>query len=246
MNYDFQKASMLKRIPAWILDIILLITLATGMIAGLSYVLDMDAQFDAINAVYQRYEEEFDIDFATTNEELAAMDEEELARYEAAAEALAKDAEAQKAYEMTLNLTLITLSLGILGAFLILELLIPLLLKNGQTIGKKAFGVALVRKDGVKVTPFMLFVRTVLGKYTVETMIPVMLAVALFFGIVGMEGLLFLGLILLAQVVITLATHNKTGIHDIVACTVAVDLSSQMIFDSPEALMEYNKQLHGE
>lgn len=125
MNYDFQRASMLKRIPAWMLDIILLITLATGLITGLSYVLDMDTHTRELDAIYVRYEEEFDVDFAKTEGEFAVMSEEELARYEAAAEALSNDAEAKKAYEMVLNLTLVMLSGGILAAFLLLEFAVP-------------------------------------------------------------------------------------------------------------------------
>ena len=35
-------------------------------------------------------------------------------------------------------------------------------------------------------------------------------------------------------------------IHDKLAGTVTVDLASQMIFDSPEALLEYKKRLHAE
>lgn len=103
-----------------------------------------------------------------------------------------------------------------------------------------------MRKDGVKITPFMMFARTILGKYTVETMIPVFLLVAVFFGIMGLEGLIGFALILIAQVIVAFATRNKTGIHDLLACTVAVDLSSQMIFNSPEEQLEYHKQLHEE
>lgn len=246
MNNSIQRASMLKRIPAWMLDAILLIVVATGLIAALAAVLDVNASMKQLNAVYDRYEAEYDIDFGKTQEELEAMTKEEIARYEAAAEAFSKDKEAEKAFGMLLSLSLITLSLGILGAYVILELLIPLWLRNGQTIGKKVFGVALMRKDGVKVTGFMMFARTILGKYTMETMIPVLLIVGIFFNVLGLDGLIIIGLILLLQVIITLATHNKTAIHDLLACTVAVDLSSQMIFDSPEELVEYNKRLHAE
>ena len=246
MRYDFQRASMLKRVPAWILDAILLITLAVGIMAGVSRVLDVEAHTAALNAIYVRYEQEYNVDFAKAREEFAEMTEEELARYEAAAEALSKDTDAQKAYELVLNLTLITLSIGTLVSFLIFEFLIPLLLKNGQTIGKKVFGVALMRKDGVKVTPFMMFARTILGKYTLETMIPILLVVAVIFGVMGLEGLILMLIGLLAPVITMFATRNKTAFHDMLACTVAVDLSSQMIFDTPEAQLEYHKQLHAE
>ena len=246
MEYDFQRASLMKRIPAWLLDIILLITLATGLMAGMSYLLDIDSHSKALDDVYTRYEQEFDIEFGVTTEQMQQMKEEELAKYEAASEALSKDTEAQKAFEMMLNMTLLTMAVGILGAFLLLEFLVPLWLKNGQTLGKKCFGIALMRKDGIKVTPFMMFARTILGKYTVETMIPLLMLVMLFFGFMGFEGLLLAGGLLLAQIIIPIATRNKTAIHDLMACTVAVDLASQMIFDSVEAMEEYHAEIHVE
>lgn len=246
MIYDIQRASFLKRMPAWLLDMILLVTLITGFVAGLSYVLDVDTYSENLDACYAKYEEKYGIDFAKTEADFSAMTEEELTVYEAAAEELSKDTEVQKAYEMFMSLTLVTWSLGILGAHLILEFLIPLWLKNGQTLGKKVFGVALMRKDGIKVTPFMMFTRAILGKYTLETMIPVLLVVMAFFGFLGLEGILVVAIILLLQVIIPFVTRNKTAIHDILACTVAVDLSSQMIFNSLEEQLEYHKQLHEE
>ena len=246
MIYDIQRASFLKRIPAWLLDIILLVTLTTGLVAGLSAVLNVDTYSKELDAHYTRYEEKYGIDFAQTEEGFSSMTDEELAAYEAAAEELSKDTKVQKAYEMVMNLTLVTWSLGIFGAHLILEFLIPLWLKNGQTLGKKVFSVALMRKDGIKVTPFMMFTRAILGKYTLETMIPVLLLIMAAFGILGLEGLLVVAVVLLLQLIIPFATHNKTAIHDILACTVAVDLNSQMIFDSTEEQQEYHKQLFEE
>ena len=243
MNYDFQRASLMKRVPAWLLDMILLVIVAVGIVAGLAYAVDMDAHSEALDAIYVRYETEYGVDFGITAEEAEKLTEEQLAVYEAANEALSKDPEAQKTYELFVNLTLVVLSGGILGAFLLLEFLVPLWLKNGQTLGKKVFGVALMRKDGIKVTPFMMFARAILGKFTVETMIPLLLIIAAAFGIMGLDGLLFGGLFLLAQVIVTLVTRDKTAIHDLMACTVAVDLSSQMIFDSPEAMEAYHSDI---
>ena len=81
---------------------------------------------------------------------------------------------------------------------------------------------------------------------TAAVAIPLLLLVALIFGIMGLEGLLGFALILIAQVAVILATRDKAGIHDLLACTVAVDLSSQMIFDSVDAQLEYYKRLHAE
>lgn len=243
MIYDLQKASMLKRVPAWMLDIILLFIVAVGAMALVATVVDIDAQFDKLDAVYARYEQEFNIDFGKTADQ---MTEEERLAYEKAEEAFNANTEDQRVYETILNLILVVISSGILIAYVLLEFLIPLWLKNGQTLGKKVFGVGVMRTDGVKMTTFMLFVRTILGKYTIETMIPVYLVMMIFFSTGGMFSLLLLGLILLLQVIFMIATRTNSAIHDLLACTVTVDLASQMIFDSPEALLEYQKKMHEE
>ena len=246
MNNDLQKATMLRRVPAWLLDLILLVVLATGLISGRSYILDIDSQLDKMDAIYKRYETDYGVSFTITAEEYEKLTEAEIAKYEQANVALSQDTEAQATYELLMNLTLITLSVGFLGAFLILEFAVPLLLKNGQTLGKKAFGVGLMRNDGITITPFMMFARSILGKYTVETMIPVLMIVSMFFNGGGGFSVILLAVFLLAQIIIPLATRNKTAIHDLMACTIAVDLASQMIFDTVEEQEAYYKRLHEE
>ena len=113
-------------------------------------------------------------------------------------------------------------------------------------MGKKVFGVGVMRIDGVRLSPMLLFVRTVLGKYTIGLMIPILLLVAVYFSFFNTAGILGAGLLLLIQLALLLATRNHTPIHDKLACTVTVDLSSQMIFESPEALLAYKKKLHAQ
>ena len=238
MNYDIQRASMLKRIPAWVLDMILLLVVMTGFLVLWSRVFPVTPHVEEIDEIIAQYEQQYGGHWNIPAEEYEKMtDAEKEAAEKISLEisnALNQDEAALALLETVAINIFAMLSLSVLCAYVILEFVIPLLLKNGQTLGKKCFGVALMRKDGVKVTPFMMFARTVLGKCTVETMIPLLSAVMLFVGIGG--PLFFLGVaVLLAQIIVPLATRNKTGIHDIMACTVAVDLSSQMIFDSLEA-----------
>lgn len=120
--------------------------------------------------------------------------------------------------------------------------MVPLILKNGQTLGKKVFSLAVMRVDGVKVTPFMMFVRTLLGKYTVETMIPVAIIVLILFGSGGIIGITVLGMLTILQIGLFVGTHNHTPIHDLFAQTVVVDLSSQIIFDTEAEMIEAKKQ----
>lgn len=280
---DLQKASMLKRISAFILDVILLAVAITGFAFALSAVTGFDSYNEKLKAISSSCDKEYGVEKsfeefntmkpddkakrvekykaafeALTDEEKSAYKEtykaENEAEYEAARKAavdayneiISTDADANHAYVMVINLMFVIISISILLGYLMLELMIPLIIGNGQTIGKKIFGIALMRNDGVKINTVMLFVRTVLGKYTIETMVPVFLIIMILFfgaGIVGLAVLLLIGVL---QIVLLCATKTRSCIHDVLAYTVAVDMQSQMIFGSTEELLEYKKRLHAD
>ena len=72
MIYDLQKASMLKRISAYLLDVILLLIVITGAAFGLSALLGYDAYVEKLENIYADYEAEYGIDFDISQEEFAA------------------------------------------------------------------------------------------------------------------------------------------------------------------------------
>ena len=72
-----------------------------------------------------------------------------------------------------------------------------------------------------------------------------MLFVLAMMGAGGLTTFLAVALILV-QPIIPLWTINKVGIHDLLACTVAVDMNTQMIFDSPEELAAYEAHFEEE
>ncbi len=150
-------------------------------------------------------------------------------------------------YQYLHTMLFMMVSVGSLLAYLILEFILPLCLKNGQTIGKKVFGIGLVRPNGVKVAPVAVFARMLLGKYAVETMFPVLLVFLFLFA----QGAALMSVILLAalfilNVVLFFATKNHTPIHDILAYTVAVDIKLQVVFASEDELNEKKSQAHKE
>lgn len=249
MIYDIRNAGLMRRISAWLLDIIMFMVVVTGCMYGWSYVFNPSVPMQELNGIIEHYEQEFGGSLSMTEEELAKLTTQEQEEAQAIAikinEALNKDERAFKLLEMTATYIFAMISLSVLCAYLLLEFVIPLLFKNGQTLGKKCFGLALVRKDGVRVTPLMMFVRTVLGKATVETMLPAMLLVLAMMGAGGLTTFLAMAL-LLAQCIIPLWTANKVGIHDLLACTVVVDMQSQMIFDSPEEREAYVARIEEE
>ncbi|MDE5592974.1 MAG: RDD family protein, partial [Clostridiales bacterium] len=135
-------------------------------------------------------------------------------------------------YRYVYNLLFMMTSIGILLAYVTLEFIIPIILKNGQTVGKKVFGICLVRPDCVKITNLSLFARTILGKYAIETMFPVLLVFLFIFGGLGILSLILLAALALLNIVLFFATKNKTPIHDLIAGTVAADMRLQMIFQT--------------
>ena len=64
--YDLQKASMWKRISAWLLDAILLVIVITGVLFLLSSCLDYDGTLECYTALQQQYIEEYGVDMSLT------------------------------------------------------------------------------------------------------------------------------------------------------------------------------------
>ena len=62
----------------------------------------------------------------------------------------------------------------------------------------------------------------------------------------GIFSLIILAVYFIAQIGFLLVTRERTLIHDIMAQTAVVDISSQMIFDTPEALLEYKQKIQAE
>ena len=246
MITDLQKASLWKRIAAGIFDAILLCILAVGFAWMLTALLDYNSHNTALEQAYASYETQYNVEFDISREAYESLTQQQRDAYDAAYAALIADEDVLQTYNLLLNLTLLITTFGILFAVLVLEFLIPLWLKNGQTIGKKIFSIGLMRTDGVQMNNLQLFTRTVLGKFTIETMIPVYIIIMIVFNSIGIVGPLVLALIGLVQIICMVVTRTNSMIHDMLAGTVAVDISSQMIFRSTEDLIAYKKKVAAE
>lgn len=243
MNTDLQKASMWKRISAWLFDTILLVSVVVLIAYGLSGVLGYNNYSDQVTAAYEKYQIQYNIDFDRKEapEDADPQEKEDYpVRYAQADAALKSDEEAVRALGMTNSLILLIPTLSLFGAMLLMEFVIPLLLKNGQTIGKKIFSLGVIRIDAVKITPLQLFVRTILSKYTVCLMLPLYMIVL---GVVGIA--VALGMLLL-QLLCPLINHDRRGLHDLLSGTVVVDLPSQRVFNCADDRTDYIKKVHAE
>lgn len=246
MTLDIQKANFSKRISAYLFDFILMAILVVGIACGVSAILGFDGYSQRYADLTAKYETDFGVTFNIAQEEYEAMSDEEKAQYDKAFDAFAEDEEVLYVYNMIVNLSLVMITAAILLSYLILEFVVPLLLKNGQTLGKKIFGIAVMRNDCVKLTPVALFIRAFLGKFTVETMIPVILILMMFWGGIGIIGPSIVLAILIVQICMLLFSHNRAAIHDYLSLSVVVDYSSQMIFDSTEDLIAYKQRIAAE
>ncbi len=255
MIYDLQKASMGKRISAFLFDMILIVTVAVGVIWAIFSIMDGDRHSEAClaeyNAVLDKYEAQYGIeDIRISGQDKLALSEEDSTRLDEALAAANDEIFQSETFTASFAELLVAVAVsgifGILAAFIILELVVPLIIGNGQTLGKKIFGIAVMFTSGIKISPVGLFVRTVLGKYTVETMVPIFIIAFTFFGLFGITGTIVLALLLLFEAGLLIFNKSRPMIHDALAMTVCVDMASQLIFANEEELLEYKKRVHAE
>lgn len=241
MAHDLQKASAWKRISAFLFDAIILSIVTVLFAWGLSALVGYNGYHQTLMARYDVFSAEYGVDFSITQAQYDALEEKDRQRVDAAWEAVARDGAAAGAYRMILSLSVVIVSLSILAGYMVTEFFVPLKLKNGMTLGKKIFGLGVMGTDGVRLRGPGLFIRTVLGKYTVETMIPVLILVMIYWGVVGVVGPAIVLLILAGQAAAALCTRREGFrlIHDLMAGTVVVDFASQRIFESREEKNEF-------
>ena len=243
---DLQKAGVWKRFAAWLLDLILVTILAAGFGTVLSSAMKYDEKVARLEGMYAAYEQEYGVKFNITAEEYESLTPEQLEVYKQASDAVAADTQMSVIYNVIVHQSLIMVSVGILISVLVLEFVVPLVFGNGQTVGKKIFGIGLMRVDHVKVNTMQMFVRTLLGKYTIEIMFPFYVLFLSFLGVMGLAGTLVVAGLLLVEMILLVANKNHAQIHDLLAGTVAVDITCQKIFESAEAKTEYTKRIHAD
>lgn len=242
--YQIQKASLWKRFAAGLLDIILILIIATGCMVVISEIVDYDSKTEEMKSYYSEYEDEYGVNFDITTEEYENLTEDEKKIYEEVTEKITKDERIIKVYNYIVNLMLLMTSIGILIAVIIVEFVMPIIFKNGQTLGKKCMGICLVKSNSVKVNNFCLFVRALLGMYTIEIMIPMYVLILLIFGSGNFIFLLLAAGIIILNLGLIITSQDNLLIHDAFASTVVVDKSVQMIFKNEEELIEFKKELH--
>lgn len=252
--YDIQKASLLKRFSAFLLDFILMTIAVTGLALLFSTIFGYDNYTSKLNEERWYYQDTYigedlvkeGVTFGITEEKFKDLDEQTKNLLLDAYAKFQKDTDVIFYFNMLFNLTLTIASLSLVISFLLIEFVMPMIFGNGQTIGKKIFGIGVVHTNAVKVTGVAVFTRAILGKCVIETMIPVMLFITMLFGSGGEIGIIVLGLLLFLELLFFFRGGKQTLLHDVLAVTTTVDLSLQMTFETPEDLAAYKAKLHEE
>lgn len=243
MIYDLQKASVLKRIAAGIFDLILTIVIAVGFIALLSVIFKYDSMTEELNNYYAFYAEQYGIDFREVTQEIYEnYTEAEKLHYDNTYKLLTEDQGFLKVYNLIINITVLMTTFGVLLGVLIIEFVIPLIFKNGQTLGKKCFGICVMHQNNVKIRTLPLLVRALLGKFTIEYMIPIYVGIMMIFGSIRILPLFIVLVIAVVQVVMIITNRYNALLHDAMSFTVVVDKESQMIFDTEDDLIRYKEE----
>ena len=223
--YTIIKASFFKRTAALIFDLIIGFVLFVGVenlimhpIVNAAYQYDeLDHQFEDKLVeygvgYYDSKTNEFKfVQFETIEERNAHMDE------------FNKDKEAVAIRTKLDSINLLKVTMDFMVSEFLVFCLMPLILKNGQTLGKKLMKLALVSTNEVKVKGWNVFARWAVGIFAFETMIN--LAFVAFF---------IIPLPLIVSIIMAAVSRKGMALHDYIGGTIVVDLNNTVILDSVE------------
>lgn len=242
MIYDIQKASMLKRISAFLLDFILICILAVGVAYLVSVICDYSSYYDHVMETVEVVGKEYNVDLSLTQAEAEEKyNTTDYAKYIGAYNEVLK--RCGDSYVMMISLSIMMISIGLFVSYVVLEFVVPLCLKNGQTVGKKIFQIGVVQNNCVKLAPQSLFVLAILGKFAVETMLPLLGLFLIMFNIAPFLGVMLIFGVIVAQITLLIVNKNHCLIHDLLASAVPVNMATQMVFDSEAELVAYKEQI---
>lgn len=231
MTGVIQSPSMTKRFSALLTDIFVFAILFLLTARLFSVLFGYDGGRHSLDAAYQAYADKYGISLNITEEEFEKLSDEKKELYYLADAEIAKDGELNALYKRVTLLGLSTLTASILLSCIITELIIPLVLKNGQTLGKKAFGIALTDKNSRKIKKSSLFIRAMLGKFLLGYLLLALCLYMMLFGIFTPFPSLILILVFFFNATLCLFTKNKVSLSDILSGTVVCDLECQIIRD---------------
>lgn len=229
---DFHKAKPIKRLAAYLIDLIMLVAITAGVWIAMYSAMDYNTYVQEFQGYIDEYAQKHGVDLSIPSNEIQNYPEEVQEKYNEALLDLNDNKEAMASYAQRFKIDILAAMVGFFVAYLILEVMIPLILKNGQTVGKKIMGLCVMHKYHVRVGAMQIIYRSILGKYFIETMIPVGMLLLKNYGVLGTTASLIMAVIAMTQGFIVLMSQANCGIHDKLFHTVVADFKKQYIFDS--------------
>ena len=228
------KAGLSKGASAFFIDVVLLLLLAVALAYVLSLAFGYSRFSQAYSSGIERYAAQYNVQFdkVVSQADFDALTDQQKASYEAAVAAMNEDTEILDALSSMVRLIFLIAALSLFLAFMALEFIVPLFLKQGRTLGKKAFGLSVTKKDGSPLGPVPLLVRTFVGKYLIETMIPVLIIIITIFNAIGLMngpgiiGFAIILVIVISNLALVFISANGCAIHDHIADTIVVSSDS--------------------
>jgi len=115
--------------------------------------------------------------------------------------------------------------IGIALTFSLYYLMVPLIFKDGETFGKKMFGLCLLNKNGFQIRKSQIVIRT---------LPTALISLILFFFLGNIYGTMITLFILMVSYALVIFTKNHVAIHDFMALTYVVDKKESVFFKDIE------------
>lgn len=238
---DFHKAKPIKRLAAYVIDLILLVAITAGVWYAIYSATDYNACDKEFQSYIDQYAQKHGVDLNIPSNEIQNYPEEVQKKYNEALLDLNDDKQAMSVYAQKAKINLLAAMVGLFAAYVILEVMIPLIFKNGQTVGKKIMGLCVMHKYHVRVGFMQIIYRSILGKYFIETLIPVEMLILKNYGVLGTTASLIMAIIAMTQGFIVLMSQANCGIHDKLFNTVVADFKKQHIFDNWDERFDFEE-----
>ncbi|MBQ6997268.1 MAG: RDD family protein [Oscillospiraceae bacterium] len=241
---DFFKAPPIKRFAAYLIDLVLLVAITAGVAVGMFSVMNYNGYMEDLNAHFEKYEQKYGTDLdGMTQEMYQSLSQSERDNYDKAYEEMDNDDAARFTLNMVVFIRIVALGVGFLVGYVILEVILPLIFGNGQSLGKKILGLCVMHKHHVRISVWQVIFRAILGKFFVGTLIPMALLMLPNFSIWIISGSTIVAVIAMTQAFIVMFSQANCGIHDKLFNTVVADFNQQYIFDSVEERRAYDREL---
>lgn len=212
------KPRFMRRVAAWIIDFFCVVILFFGLSLFLDTPIKTALGISKINdEIAERAVEEGVASYQTVDgvETIVYIDanDERYVAFFSSEEIAPKQTKA-------MYLSVLGIATEVLISEFFMCFLVPLLLKNGQTFGKKVFHIGVISQNGLQMAPWQLPVRSFVGIFLIET----------FFSL----NYFFPGVGFLLSFIVAICTKKHLALHDFIANTIVIDIENTPVFVSEQ------------